>query len=309
LSSTDTIDNIPQPDVTEGSSESLEQAHDYEGHDHDHSGHDHPHGPVLNPDCTRELVLDIPAEEVSKAYRTVTGNYRKYAKIPGFRSGKVPETVILRRFAEGIRKDVIDGILPERFNKAVQELGVKPVGEPHVTEMTVEDGQPLHMKAVFEFVPEFSIEGYQAVIVEKPPVEITDAEFQQELEQLRESRAMIEPVEEERALADGDWAQISYKGQIEGETDAAPIAGEDTPMFTGWLDENPVENYGDRTELESQVEELESHKDSFEEISFSVHGSSFLDRSVVEIWDSASMMERICAIVATPVGSIITLWG
>ena len=64
-------------------------------------------------------------------------------------------------------------------------------------------------------------------------------------------------------------------------------------MVTRWLDDNKVENYGDRTELESQVEELESHKDSFEEISFSVHGSSFLDRSVVEIWDSASMMERI----------------
>jgi len=75
--------------------------------------------------------------------------------------------------------------------------------------------------------------------------------------------------------------------------EAKTIAGEDTPMVTRWLDDNKVENYGDRTELESRVEELESHKDSFEEISFSVHGSSFLDRSVVEIWDSASMMERI----------------
>ena len=72
--------------------------------------------------------------------------------------------------------------------------------------------------------------------MEKPPVEITDAEFQQELEQLRESRSVIEPVEEERALADGDWAQISYKGQIEGETDAAPIAGEDTLVEVGGKD-------------------------------------------------------------------------
>ncbi len=98
------------------------------------------HGPVLNPDCTRELVLDIPAEEVSKAYRTVTGNYRKYAKIPGFRAGKVPESVVTRRFATEIRKEVIDGLLPERFNKAVAELGVRPVGQPQVTELTVEDG-------------------------------------------------------------------------------------------------------------------------------------------------------------------------
>ena len=236
LSSTDTVDNIPQSDVAEGSNESLEQAHDHAGHDHDHAGHDHPHGPILNPECTRELVLDIPAEEVSKAYRTVTGNYRKYAKIPGFRSGKVPETVIRRRFADGIRKDVIEGLMPERFNKAVVDLGVKPVGEPRVLEMTVEDGQPLHMKAVFEYVPEFSIEGYQSVTVEKPPVEITEEEYQREIEQLRESRATIEPVEEDRALKNGDWAQITYSGLIAEDAEAPPVAGEDTLVEVGGKD-------------------------------------------------------------------------
>ena len=82
--------------------------------------------------------------------------------------------------------------------------------------------------------------------------------------------------------------------------EAKTIAGKDTPMFARWLDDNKVGNYGDRTklesrveDLESRVEELESHKDSFEEISFSVHGSSILDRSVVEIWNSASTLERI----------------
>ena len=75
------------------------------------------------------------------------------------------------------------------FNKGVAELGVKPVGQPQVTELTVEDGQPLHVKAVFEFIPEFSIEGYQSVTVEKPSVEVTEEEYASELEQLRESRA------------------------------------------------------------------------------------------------------------------------
>ena len=126
-------------------------------------------------------MLDIPAEEVSKAYRNVVGNYRKYAKIPGFRAGKVPETVVKRRFATEIRKEVIDGLLPERFNKAVLDLGVRPVGQPQVTELTVEDGAPLHVKAVFEYCPDFSIEGYQTVTVEKPSVEITEEEFQQEI--------------------------------------------------------------------------------------------------------------------------------
>jgi trigger factor len=233
LNSTDTAENNPQPESAEVTNDNLEHDHD---HDHDHEGHNHEHGPVLNPECTRELVLDVPAEEVSKAYQTVTANYRKYAKIPGFRAGKVPETVVRRRFADGIRKDVIDGLLPERFNKAVQDLGVKPVGEPRVTELTIDDGQPLHVKAVFEFVPEFSIEGYQSVTVEKPSVEITEEEFQAEIEQLRESRATIEPVEEDRALKDGDWAQITYKGQVEGDAEADPVAGEDTLVEVGGKD-------------------------------------------------------------------------
>ncbi|MGA8672532.1 MAG: trigger factor, partial [Terracidiphilus sp.] len=224
MSSTDTLENPASPEATHT-------------HDHDHEDvHEHTHGPVLNPDCTRELVLDIPAEDVSKSFRSVTRNYQKYAKIPGFRPGKVPESVVRRRFATEIRKEVIDGLLPQRFNQGVRELGVQPVGQPQVTELTVEDGQPLHVRAAFEYVPTFSIEGYKDVVVEKPSAEVTDEEFQHEMTELRESRATIEPVEEDRALVDGDWAQISYSGQVEGEAEAAPITGQDSLVEIGGKD-------------------------------------------------------------------------
>jgi trigger factor len=85
-------------------------------------------------------------------------------------------------------------------------------------------------------VPAFSIDGYQSVTVEKPPVEITEDEFQAELSQLRESRATVEPVEEDRPLTDGDWAQITYTGQVEGDSEAAPVAGEDTLVEIGGKD-------------------------------------------------------------------------
>ncbi len=230
MSSVDTLENTPQP-------ETAGQAHAHEGHDHEHDhAHPHQHGPVLNPECTQELVLDVPAEEVTKAFRTVVRSYQKYARIPGFRPGKTPESVIRRRFATEIRKEVIDGLLPERFNKSVSELGIRPVGQPQVTELTVDDGQPLHVKAVFEYVPSFSIEGYQSVTVEKLPVEITEDEFQHEIAELRESRATIEPVDEDRALVDGDWAQISYSGQVVGEQDAEPVAGQDALVEIGGKD-------------------------------------------------------------------------
>jgi trigger factor len=241
LSSTDTLEGNPQPDAAEAAhDQGLEPGHEGHTHQHDHAHDGHDHGPVLNPDCTRELVLDVPAEEVAKAYGSVVRNYRKYAKIPGFRNGKVPESVIKRRFATEIRKDVIDGLLPERFNKAVHDLCVKPVGQPRVTELTMDDGAPLHVKAVFEFIPEFSIDGYQSVVVEKRPVEITEEEFQHELSELRDSRATIEPVEEDRDLVDGDWAQITYHGHVEGDAEAGnplgAIAGEDSLVEIGGKD-------------------------------------------------------------------------
>ena len=232
MSTTDTLEtNEPSgtPEETQG----------HEGHDHDHNhehNHEHQHGPVLNPEVTRELVIDVPAEDVDKAYRTVTRNYQRYAKLPGFRPGKVPESVIKRKFATEIRKDVIDGLLPERFNKDVKELGIRPVGQPQVTELTIEEGQPLHVKAVFEYMPEVSIDGYEQVAVDKPSAEVTDDEFRHELEQLRESRGTIEPVEEDRPLTDGDWAQISYSGTIADDSEAAPIAGEDSLVEVGGKD-------------------------------------------------------------------------
>src|SRR5579863_7285258 len=237
LSSVDTLENQAHPTPPDPPSDAA-HAHDEDHeHHHDHEpGHEHTHGPVLNPDCTRELVLDVAAEEVSKSYRRATREYQKYAKIPGFRPGKVPEAVVRRRFSNEIRKDVIDGLLPERFNQAVRDLGVTPVGQPQVTELTVEDGTPLHVRAVFEFIPAFSIEGYQDVTVPKPAADITEDEVQHELGHLRESRATIEPVEEDRELVDGDWAQISYTGTIEGEPEAAPVAGEDSLVEIGGKD-------------------------------------------------------------------------
>jgi trigger factor len=235
LSSADTLENNQNPAQAATGHEGHDHDHDHD-HDHEHHDHEHDHGPVLNPDCTRELVLDVPAEEVSKAFRNVTRNYQRHARIPGFRPGKVPEAVIKRKFASEIRKDVIDGLLPERFNQGVRDLGVTPVGQPQVTEITVEEGQPLHVKAVFEYVPDFSIEGYKDVTVPKPAVEVTDEEFKQELEHLRDSRATVEPVDEDRPLNDGDWAQIAYTGRIEGQEETAPIKSEDALVEVGGKD-------------------------------------------------------------------------
>jgi trigger factor len=205
---------------------------------HDHEGHSHG-AATLNPDCTREVEIEVPAEEITRNYQAVTKRYKKMARIPGFRSGKVPESLIRGRFAEQIRQDVMEAVLPEHFRTAIAKQQLKPISQPQVTKIDLEDGKPLHFKAAFEVLPDFSIDGYQEVKVEKPSAELTDAEVDAELARIRDSRSTMEPVTEERPLADGDFAQISFTGNVqpaEGEVEAAapqPISGQDVMIQVG----------------------------------------------------------------------------
>ncbi len=191
--------------------------------DHGHAGHEHHHhAPALNPDCTREVTIDVPADEVTKQFRKVTKRYQKMARIPGFRAGKVPDSLIRSRFAEQIRQDVVEEILPTHFRAAIDKQDLKPVSQPQVTDIQLADGQPLHFKAIFEVLPAFSIDGYQSVTVPKPDTTLTDAEFDTELGRVLDSRSSMEPVTEERALADGDWAEIDFRGEDAQPADQTP---------------------------------------------------------------------------------------
>jgi trigger factor len=226
------IETTPQ---SAGASTATEEPH--EGHDHDHN-----HATAtLNPDCTREVEIEIPADEVSRNFRAVTKRYQKNARIPGFRSGKVPESLIRGRFAEQIRQDVMEAVLPDHFRNAIAEQHLKPISQPQVTGIELEEGKPLRFKAAFEVVPEFSIDGYQDVKIEKVSTELTDAEVDAELARIRDSRSTMEPVTEERALTDGDFAQISFTGTVQpaegGSEDSPaaqqPISGQDVMVQVG----------------------------------------------------------------------------
>jgi len=209
---------------------------------HEHEGHSHG-AATLNPDCTREVEIEVPADEITRNYQAVTKRYKRMARIPGFRAGKVPESLIRGRFAEQIRQDVMEAVLPEHFRTAIAERQLKPISQPQVTKIDLEEGKPLRFKAAFEVLPEFSIDGYQDVKVEKPSAELTDAEADAELARIRDSRSTMEPVTEERPLADGDYAQISFTGDVqpaEGETEIEtgkapqqPISGQDVMVEVG----------------------------------------------------------------------------
>jgi trigger factor len=221
-----------------------------------HEGHEHaPEQPTLNPACTREVEVEVAAEEVSRNFRSVMKKYQKLARIPGFRPGKVPESVLRSRFAGAIREEVIEAVVPQHFREAIAQKGLRPVSQPQVTDLQLEEGQPLRFKAAFEVIPEFSIDGYQDVKVEKPDTELTEEEYNAELERIRDAHSTMEPIAEERGLEDGDWAQISFTGELhdeipEGEEapeaapkPAQPIEGQDVSVEIGGKD--TVEAFSD----------------------------------------------------------------
>ena len=191
-----------------------------------------------NASTKREIQVEIPAAEMARETETLIEKYRKVARLPGFRRGHVPASIIKQRFAEDIKTDVVDALVPRYFRQEADKLHLTPVSQPRVTDLHVHDGEPLRFKASFEVLPEIKAEGYKELRADKPSVAVTDEEVAESLNSLREQHATFSSIEG-RALADGDFAQVSLDGQ--------PKDGEGKPVH---MDEILVEIAGKNTMTE-----------------------------------------------------------
>jgi len=195
-----------------------------------------------NP-CERELTIEVPAEVVQSETENIVGRYQKLARVPGFRAGKVPASVVRQRFAKEIKDDVVEALVPRYLKEETAKQNLAPVSQPRVTDLHVEQGEPLRFKASFEILPEFKIGRYDDIRVTTIDTNVTEEEVETALNNVRQQHATYSAVEEERPLADGDFAVVSFKGTPnEGDAEAKPvevdeimveIGGENTiPEFT-----------------------------------------------------------------------------
>lgn len=168
--------------------------------------------------CRRELELEIPAEEVAKATEKVAKEFARVARVPGFRPGKAPVSLIKRRFAEDIKGEVLQSLVPERVEKAVAEQKLTPVSQPQVDKLDYNEGQPLRFRAVFEVLPEFELKDYKNLEIEMPAMDITDEDVDKAIEEMRERAATFAPVEG-RAAENGDYVQLKLVGTPQGGGD------------------------------------------------------------------------------------------
>jgi trigger factor len=169
--------------------------------------------------CRKELDLEIPAEEVSKATEKVAKELARVARVPGFRPGKAPISLIKRRFAEDIKGEVLQSLVPEHVEKAVAEQKLTPVSQPQVDKLDFHEGQPLKFRASFEVLPEFSLGDYKNLQIEMPEMDITDESVANTLAEMQQRAATFAPVEG-RPVQDGDFVQVKLLGTPDGGGEA-----------------------------------------------------------------------------------------
>ncbi len=170
---------------------------------------------MADASCRRELELEIPVEEVSKSSEKVAKEFAKVARVPGFRPGKAPISLIKRRFAEEIKSEVLQNLVPETVEKAVAEQKLSPISQPQVDKLEFNEGQPVKFRASFDVLPEFTLAGYKSLEIEMPEMTITDEDVTKALAETQQRAAAFAPVEG-RAVENDDFVQVKLHGTTEG---------------------------------------------------------------------------------------------
>ena len=133
------------------------------------------------------------------------------ARIPGFRPGKAPVTLVRRRFADDIQGEVVQSLVPEYLEKALDEKKLVPVTRPEIDQVHFKEGEPLKFRAVFEVLPEFDLGDYKNLQVQIDEIQIGDEQVNKTLEEMRERAATYVPVEG-RPAKDGDYVLMKLMG-------------------------------------------------------------------------------------------------
>ena len=162
----------------------------------------------------RNLVVEIPTTEVETAIDRVTREYTKSARLPGFRPGKVPATVVRQRFRAQILHDVAHDLIPRTIDQVLASKGVEPVDTPDVRDVVVEEGKPLTFIATFDVVPTFEPGAFGDIQLRRAAVTVDEDAVQQTLQRLRERAARFEPVE--GGVAEGHTLVIDLERTTKG---------------------------------------------------------------------------------------------
>jgi trigger factor len=180
--------------------------------------------------CKRNLSAEVSPEELEKEVDSLARDYARHAKIPGFRPGKVPLSVVRQRYGSDLVKDATQNIIERCWKDTVAEHNLRPLAQPQVQEVKSEPGSPLKFTVTFEVMPQLEVKDYKGIPVTMPATEISDEDVLKSADALREQNAQFVPMDGGEAQ-DGHYLSLTVDGQFEGET--KPMHEEDVTLIVG----------------------------------------------------------------------------
>jgi trigger factor len=183
--------------------------------------------------CKHALDISIAVDEVESATKRAVENVMKRAKLPGFRPGKAPASLIRKQFAGDIRQQVLEKLIPVHLQKRFEAENLQVVGTPDVSEIHLREGEPLRFKATFEVVPQIELGEYKGVEVPYHDPEVTEEDVTKRIDELRDQKAEYLNIDP-RPAEDGDHAVVSLESirGVEGE----PVKTDEMVLELGGTD-------------------------------------------------------------------------
>jgi trigger factor len=180
--------------------------------------------------CKHELEISVPVDEVESETSRAAMDVQKRARLPGFRPGKAPQSLIRKQFAGDIRKKVLDSLIPRYLHKQFEVDNLKVVGTPDITDVHFHEGEPLRFKAEFEVVPQIELGEYRDIEVPYHDPEVTDEDINQRIEEIREQKAQYVNIDP-RPLENGDSAVVALESL--SELEGGPVKSEEMVLEIG----------------------------------------------------------------------------
>ena len=180
----------------------------------------------------KKLRVEVPVETVLAEYNRVAANYRRHARIAGFRPGKAPVALVKRRYRKDIRQDVLRKLIPETYDRSIRESKIRPLGQLQLEQVDFNEGEPLVYEAVVETLPEFEIPEYKGLEIRLEKKAPDEESVTRELEQLRGRHAPLISVSDRKEARDGDYAVVDLVGKYVPDGDDA-IRQENTTIRVG----------------------------------------------------------------------------
>ncbi len=189
--------------------------------------------------CKKLLRVEVDAKTVDDTFESVAKDFQKQAALPGFRPGKAPRALILKKYEVEIKDEAKRKLIGENYRKAIEEKKLHALGYPDIEEIQFARGQNLQFAATIETAPEFQLPDYKGLPVKREDKSVTDEDVDRALKLLAQQHVKFETVA--RELRMGDIAVVNYKGACDGKpiTNTAPTATGLTEKKNFWLDIEP----------------------------------------------------------------------